>query len=398
MVNNKKNKSKQTQPTLQSSSQKVQQFKQQTQSQKTFPFVSVCTPTFNRRPFLPFVIECFKNQTYPMDRIEWIILDDGTDKVEDLFTNIPQVKYFKYDTQMVLGKKRNLANSKCIGDIIVYMDDDDYYPPERISHAIEILQKNPKALCAGSSEMYIFFKHIQKMYQFGPYGPNHATAASFAFRKELLQITKYDDVAALAEEKQFLKNYTIPFVQLDPMKTILVFSHVHNSFDKKQLLNQGENPYVKLSDKKVSDFVKEDHIKKFFLEDIDKVLENYQPGKPENKPEVTKQMQEINKKREDMMKQQMENQIKYNQILQKNNISPDQDPNKIDPMKKINEMGVVINDLLTENGQLKDKIKYLEEKIKTIILEKIKEKKTETIINVVDTFKSEDNVFNVKTI
>ena len=109
----------------------------------------------------------------------------------------------------------------------------------------------------------------------------------------------------------------------------------------------------------MTDFVKEEHIKKFFLEDIDKVLENYQPGKPENKPEVTKQMQEINKKREDMIKQQRENQMKYNQILQKNNISPDQDPNKIDPMKKINEMGVVINDLLTENGQLKDKIKYL---------------------------------------
>ena len=393
MVNNKKNKSKQTQP-------KQSQHQQQTahKPEKTYPFVSVCTPTFNRRPFLPFVIKCFENQTYPMDRIEWIILDDGTDKVEDLFANIPQVKYFKYDTQMVLGKKRNLANSKCKGDIIVYMDDDDYYPPERISHAVEILQKNPKALCAGSSEMYIFFKHIQKMYQFGPYGPNHATAATFAFRKELLQITKYDDVAALAEEKQFLKNYTIPFVQLDPMKSILVFSHVHNSFDKKQLLNQGENPYVKLSDKKVSDFVKEEHIKKFFLEDIDKVLENYQPGKPENKPEVMKQMQEINKKREDLIKQQRENQMKYNQILQKNNISPDQDPNKIDPMKKINEMGLVINDLLTENAQLKDKIKYLEEKIKTIISEKIKEKKTETEIKVVDTFKSDDNVFNVKTI
>ena len=397
MVNNKKNKSKNSQP---KQTQPASQPQQPTapKSQKTYPFVSVCTPTFNRRPFLPFVIKCFENQTYPMDRIEWIILDDGTDKVEDLFANIPQVKYFKYDTQMVLGKKRNLANSKCKGDIIVYMDDDDYYPPERISHAVEILQKNPKALCAGSSEMYIFFKHIQKMYKFGPYGPNHATAATFAFRKELLQITKYDDVAALAEEKQFLKNYTIPFVQLDPMKSILVFSHVHNSFDKKQLLNQGQNPYVKLSDKKVTDFVKEEHIKKFFLEDIDKVLENYQPGKPENKPEVTKQMQEINKKREDMIKQQRENQMKYNQILQKNNISPDQDPNKIDPMKKINEMGVVINDLLTENGQLKDKIKYLEEKIKTIISEKIKEKKTETEIKVVDTFKSDDNVFNVKTI
>jgi len=382
MPNNKKTKSKSS---------------QSTKLTQQYPFVSVCTPTFNRRPFLPFIIKCFENQTYPKDRIEWVVVDDGTDKVEDLFANIPQVKYFRYDNQMVLGKKRNIANSKCTGDIIVYMDDDDYYPPDRISHAVEILQKNPKALCAGSSEMYIYFKHIQKMYQFGPYGPNHSTAATFAFRKELLQITKYDEKEALAEEKQFLKNYTIPFVQLDPMKSILVFSHVHNSFDKKQLLTQGENPYVKMSNKKVTDFIKEEGIMKFFLEDIDKDLVKYEPGRPENKPEVLKQIQEINKKREDMMKQQMENQMKYNQILQKNNITPDQDPNKIDPMNKINEMGMVINDLLSENGKLKDKIKYLEEKIKTIISEKIKEKKSETVIKVVDT-NIGDNVFNVKTI
>ena len=64
--------------------------------QKHYPFVSVCTPTYNRRPFIPTLIECFKNQTYPKYRVEWIILDDGTDKVGDMFDEdkIPQVKYF----------------------------------------------------------------------------------------------------------------------------------------------------------------------------------------------------------------------------------------------------------------------------------------------------------------
>ena len=71
------------------------------------------------------------------------------------------------------------------------------------------------------------------MVQFGPYGPNHATAGTFAFKRELLKTHRYDDNAALAEEKAFLKNYTVPFVQLEPKKTILVFSHIHNTFDKK---------------------------------------------------------------------------------------------------------------------------------------------------------------------
>jgi len=31
------------------------------------PFVSVCTPTYNRRHFIPFLIQNFQAQTYPKD-------------------------------------------------------------------------------------------------------------------------------------------------------------------------------------------------------------------------------------------------------------------------------------------------------------------------------------------
>ena len=129
------------------------------------PFVSICTPTFNRRPFIPTIIKCVDNQDYPKDRMEWIIIDDGTDLIEDLVINHPQVKYYKYDTKMTLGKKRNLMHEKSCGDILVYMDDDDYYPSTRVSHAVNTLLQNPTALCAGASEIYIYYKHIHKMYQ-----------------------------------------------------------------------------------------------------------------------------------------------------------------------------------------------------------------------------------------
>ena len=99
--------------------------------------------------------------------------------------------------------------------------------------------------------------YINKMYKFGPYGPNHSTAATFAFRRELLKETRFEDNAAVAEERHFLKGYTVPFVQLDPMKSILVFSHDHNSFDKKHLL-ENPNQCMSVSDKKVEDFVKEE--------------------------------------------------------------------------------------------------------------------------------------------
>lgn len=269
------------------------------------PFVSICTPTYNRRPFIPYMLKCFEHQDYPKDRMEWIIIDDGTDPIEDLVKDHPNVKYFKYDKKMTLGKKRNLMHEKSSGEIIVYMDDDDYYPPMRVSHAVHMLVTHPKALCAGSSEIYIYFKHIDQMYQFGPYGPNHSTAGTFAFKRELLEISKYDESAALAEEKSFLKNYTIPFVQLDPLKVILVFSHIQNTFDKKKLLEGNPDPrFCKPSDRTVDEFVKEPELKEFYMNEIESLLIKYAPGDPEMKPDVIKQIKEIEESRRKMAEKQ----------------------------------------------------------------------------------------------
>ena len=307
-------------------------------NKKHRPFVSVCTPTFNRRPFIENMFQCFRNQDYPKDRIEWIIVDDGTDKINDLIAkaNIPQIKYFAVDTKMTLGAKRNLMHKHTKGSIIVYMDDDDYYPPDRVSHAVEKLESNKQALCAGSSEIYIYFKTLNRMVQCGPYGPNHATAGTFAFRRELLDQTKYEDHAALAEERAFLKDYTVPFVQLDPMKSILVFSHEHNTFDKRKMLDNPHPDFLKDSPKTVNDFIKnknEDSIKDFFMNKIDKLLEAYEPGSPKMKPDVLEQIKKIEAERADMLKkaqQETANQI----ILQK----PGEQPVVLTPHDAVNIM------------------------------------------------------------
>ena len=346
------------------------------------PFVSICTPTFNRRPFFPYIIKCFENQTYPKDKMEWIIIDDGTDKIEDLVKHIPQVKYFKYDEKLMLGKKRNLAHEKAKGEIIISMDDDDYYPSNRVSHAVDMLRTNPNAMCAGSSEIYIYFKHIQQMYKFGPYGPNHSTAATFAFRRELLNETRFEDNAAVAEERHFLKEYTVPFVQLDPMKSILVFSHEHNSFDKKKLL-ENPNKFTSVSEKKVEEFVKEPDLKQFFMYDIDKLLETYEAGKPENKPDVLKQLDEIKQQREEMISNHQKKQTEYQDTINKINqmYGPPGNQNLIKNYEnEMNEMTTIIQELTMENKLLINKVKYLEDKIKQIIKEQIEKSKLNKII------------------
>jgi glycosyltransferase involved in cell wall biosynthesis len=320
---------------------------------KSKPEVSICTPTFNRRPFYDVIIKCFLSQTYPLDKMEWIIIDDGTDKIEDLVKHIPQVKYFKYETKLSLGKKRNIMHEKASGQFIVYMDDDDYYPPERVSHAVETLKNNPSYLIAGSSEMNIYFKHINQMYQFGPYGPNHSTAATFAFRRELLNQTSFDDNAVLAEEKHFLKNYTIPLIQLDSLKTILVFSHIHNSFDKKELLNQPKNKYMNLSNKTIDDFIKNEYIKDFFMIHIDDILSKYDFGKVENKPEVLNKIKEINDKKTQIFQNQM-----IQNMEQQNNVNKQLE-------KQIQEHKQLIHILMKDNIDLKTRVSVLENNLNT---------------------------------
>ena len=70
--------------------------------------------------------------------MEWLILDDGTDKVKDLFdaSGLTYVRYYSEDSKQNIGVKRNKLNELAKGEIVVCMDDDDFYPPERVSHAV----------------------------------------------------------------------------------------------------------------------------------------------------------------------------------------------------------------------------------------------------------------------
>ena len=261
------------------------------------PLVSICTPTFNRRPFIPFIKKCIELQTYPKSRIEWIIIDDGTDPIGDLVSDLEYVKYFYYPEKMLLGKKRNLMHKKCSGDIIVYMDDDDYYPKDRVSHAVDTLLQNPSFLVAGSSEMHIYFDSRNTVYQCGPYKDYHATAATFAFKKELLLETSYNEDNALAEERHFLKNYTIPLKQLDTQKSIMVFSHKHNSLNKEKLLENMDATKTKLSRFTVDNFIDDADLKQFYMVDMNNLLTNYEPGKPEYKPKLMEQIKKMENER-----------------------------------------------------------------------------------------------------
>lgn len=237
------------------------------QEAANYPFVSVVTPTYNRRRFLPALISCYKAQTYPKHRMEWIILDDGTDSVEDVFVaaaaGIPNIRYIRLPEKVTIGAKRNRLNLEARGEIIVAMDDDDFYSPERVAAVVTAFKKQPKVELAGASEIYMYYTDIETIYKLGPYNPNHATNGTMAWRASYAATHRYDETVTHAEEKSFLENYKHPMIQLDPMKVMLVMSHSENTFDKVKM-REVESPVVKKTAMKLNQFIKDKGLRDFF--------------------------------------------------------------------------------------------------------------------------------------
>jgi glycosyltransferase involved in cell wall biosynthesis len=237
------------------------------------PTVSIITPTYNRRSFIPHMIDIYSAYDYPKDRMEWIIIDDSIEPVKDLFDNasktIPNIRYYYFPDKMLIGEKRNKLNEFATGDIIVAMDDDDYYPPERIRHIVQKFGANPGVQLAGSSVMYLYFVADKTVCKVGPYGPNHSTNGTLAYRKSYAKSHVYDIVQTHAEEQSFLENYRNPMIQLDPMKCILCICHSDNTFDKMKIRMKSAESKTPVStfqetSMKLRDFVKNEKMRKFY--------------------------------------------------------------------------------------------------------------------------------------
>jgi glycosyltransferase involved in cell wall biosynthesis len=228
-----------------------------------YPLVSVLTPTYNRSKFIPYLKKCFLEQEYPQNKMEWIIIDDGTEPVHELFSDMSNVNYVYLDEKINIGQKRNMCNELANGEFMVCMDDDDYYPPTRVSAAVKALYNNDKHQIAGASKLYMYYSDIKEIYEVGPYADNHCTNGTMAYTKEYAKTHKYDEYVTHAEEKSFLDEYKYPCFQMVPHDVMMVMSHSQNTFDKRTM-RDGKNRFVKRSKLKITDFIKDKQLLDFY--------------------------------------------------------------------------------------------------------------------------------------
>ena len=148
------------------------------------PTVSLLTPTYGKRfKYLSTASKWISQQDYPLDQVEWNILTDTEEESNYLKEKLTKqsikpiydIKIFSADEKLPIGAKRNLIHQFADGEIFVNIDDDDYYMPNRISHAIERLL-NSDADYAGCRYLPIYFVSDQSMWISDP-GENVAWQA-----------------------------------------------------------------------------------------------------------------------------------------------------------------------------------------------------------------------------
>ena len=238
------------------------------------PTVSIVTITqLKRFKCLEILHDLIKDQSYD-NIIDWVIVE-GSKTEEMAKENANNVRgliaasdmkinfnYIERTDGCKLGELRNRGNNACIGDITVAMDDDDYYPVDRVKHAVEMLSKS-KYLIAGVSGMYIYDYLLKKLYIFKNFGPNHSVNSAMAWKKEYLKDNKHDPDKDIGEEPSFTKEWTRPMVQLDPATSIIQSSHTANTYNKRELLVTGThklNPGLDEVSKPITDFIKEPYL------------------------------------------------------------------------------------------------------------------------------------------
>lgn len=204
--------------------------------EEDMPSVSVITITKDRRAFIPLAKYCFLAQGYPEEKLEWVIVDDGTDQIKDLVSDLPNVKYVLSDGPLTIGAKRNLGVEKASHDILVFLDDDDVYPNNSIVSRVAYMLAEPRKQCVFSTTIPCYDIHETKSFMNVP--PitlpmcERVSEATLAFTREFWEARKFPD-QQIAEGGAFIRGREQMCRELSPQDVIVSLVHKKNTSSRK---------------------------------------------------------------------------------------------------------------------------------------------------------------------
>jgi len=107
--------------------------------------VSVIIPAYNGEKYLREALDSVFAQDY--DPIEVVVVDDGsTDRTASIAKSYPGVRYVYEENQgHAVAKNTGLAN--CTGELISFLDADDYWPSDKLRIQSAYLASHPDLGC-----------------------------------------------------------------------------------------------------------------------------------------------------------------------------------------------------------------------------------------------------------
>src|ERR1700731_4007134 len=109
------------------------------------PHVSVLIDTYNHERFIAQAIMSVLEQDMPMANVEIVVVDDGsTDRTPEIVRGFePRVRLIR-KTNGGQASAFNTGIPECHGDVIAFLDGDDWWAPQKLRHVLEEMERNPE--------------------------------------------------------------------------------------------------------------------------------------------------------------------------------------------------------------------------------------------------------------
>ena len=220
------------------------------------PPISVVTLVYNRKAFWNLACHNMMITDYPKEKIEWIIIDDSDDPAEQNADRIVATLeaaapirgvYVPKTTKRPVSEKRSLGVYKASNPIVLFMDDDDHYPPTSFRRRVSWLVKHPwkpQATACTTIACYDLRTGISAVNQPPvdlPLG-QRISEATLTFYRTWWEAKKFPAGVVVGEGEEFIGGRESEVLELPPQQILVAFSHGRNVSSRRVPADAGVKP------------------------------------------------------------------------------------------------------------------------------------------------------------